>query len=187
MAVSRATRRFSRFSDAFRWIGRVADIEEPHVGFAGVDRTRRGVDSTAACSDQEREDDGDATHAHIVPLAEHRRTSPAASNPPELAAPCCRFASEPAPGTKRPPCASSVTSGRQAGVYACDDERAIFCFLDHWQAGLCGNVTVYPTDEALVFAADLHRHQSRKGRASRTRPLHFVGNGGRRFSGRADD
>lgn len=36
----------------------------------------------------------------------------------------------------------------ESAVYASDAERAIFAFTDHWQAGLGGSVTVYPSEEA---------------------------------------
>lgn len=31
-------------------------------------------------------------------------------------------------------------------LWACDGERAIFTFVDHWQAGLLGTLCIYATD-----------------------------------------
>jgi hypothetical protein len=42
----------------------------------------------------------------------------------------------------------------ESAVYACDAERAIFSFTEHWQAGLGGSVTVYPTDDAYRAARE---------------------------------
>lgn len=46
----------------------------------------------------------------------------------------------------------SVNYESESAVYACDEQRAIFQYADHWQAGLGGSVTVFP-DEATYRAA----------------------------------
>jgi hypothetical protein len=46
----------------------------------------------------------------------------------------------------------SVNYESESAVYACDEQRAIFQYCDHWQAGLGGSVTVYPDDAAYQAA-----------------------------------
>lgn len=36
----------------------------------------------------------------------------------------------------------------ETAIWSCDAERSIFSYLDHWQAGLCGAVWVYDTEES---------------------------------------
>lgn len=42
----------------------------------------------------------------------------------------------------------------ESSVWACDAERSIFSYVDHWQAGLTGAVTVYAREEDYRRALD---------------------------------
>ncbi len=42
----------------------------------------------------------------------------------------------------------------EATVYACDAERVMFRFVDHWQAGLFGTVRVFDDEDAYRAACD---------------------------------
>ena len=46
----------------------------------------------------------------------------------------------------------SVNYESESAVYACDEQRVIFQYTDHWQAGLGGSVTLFP-DEATYRVA----------------------------------
>jgi hypothetical protein len=46
-------------------------------------------------------------------------------------------------------------------IWASDDERAIFSYYDHWQAGLSGAVTVYPDANSYVAAREQVIRESR--------------------------
>jgi hypothetical protein len=43
----------------------------------------------------------------------------------------------------------------ESGAWACDIERAVFTYYDHWQAGLGGAVVLYPDEESYRAASEL--------------------------------
>lgn len=55
---------------------------------------------------------------------------------------------------------SAIDVETEQALWACDEERALFHYVDHWQAGLLGRIHVFP-DDASYRRARFEAWQSR--------------------------